>query len=83
MSPNPGANGAPTPVAIRGEAIRLGQFLKLADAVDQGGDVKALLATEAVNVNGEVEVRRGRQLRPGDVVTVATTRTPASYTVTS
>ena len=60
-------------VPIRGDMIRLGQFLKVADAVDQGSDVKALLATEAVTVNGEVEVRRGRQVGPGDVVAVGAT----------
>jgi ribosome-associated protein len=59
-------------IAIRGEMIRLGQFLKVADAVDQGSDVKALLATEAVTVNGDVEVRRGRQLHAGDVIAVGT-----------
>ena len=59
-----------TDILIRGDAIRLGQFLKLADAVDQGSDVKALLATESVLVNGVVETRRGRQLRDGDLVTV-------------
>jgi ribosome-associated protein len=48
--------------------IRLGQLLKLADLADGGGDVKALLATVAVTVNGEPENRRGRQLHPGDVV---------------
>jgi ribosome-associated protein len=57
-------------VPIRGDVIRLGQFLKVADAVDQGSDVKALLATGVVTVNGEVEVRRGRQLHPGDLVGV-------------
>ena len=61
------------PVSIRGESIRLGQFLKLADAVDQGSDVKILLAAGSVSVNGEVETRRGRQLRVGDVVGVQTT----------
>jgi ribosome-associated protein len=53
-----------------GEPIRLGQFLKLADAVELGSDVKLLLGAGSVEVNGEVETRRGRQLRPGDVVTV-------------
>ena len=57
-------------VPIRGDVIRLGQFLKVADAVDQGSDVKALLAREAVTVNGEVEVRRGRQLHFGDLIAV-------------
>jgi ribosome-associated protein len=68
-----------TPVHIRGDVIRLGQFLKLTDAVDTGGDVRSLLATSAVRVNGEVEARRGRQLRPGDVVHVG----HVSYTVTA
>jgi ribosome-associated protein len=53
--------------------IRLGQFLKLADVVDVGSDVKPLLAAGGVQVNGEPETRRGRQLRRGDTVTVAGT----------
>lgn len=58
-------------VAIRGDMIRLGQLLKLADVVDSGGELKLLLAEAEVLVNGEPESRRGRQLHPGDVVTVA------------
>ncbi len=57
-------------VAIRGDGIRLGQLLKLAGAVESGGDVKALLAEDAVVINGEPERRRGRQLRRGDVLEV-------------
>jgi ribosome-associated protein len=60
-------------VQIRGEAIRLGQFLKLADLVDAGADVKPLLAGGEVRVNGETETRRGRQLTRGDVVALAGT----------
>ena len=52
------------------EPIRLGQFLKLADAVELGSDVKLLLGQGSVEVNGEVETRRGRQLAIGDIVTV-------------
>ena len=48
--------------------IRLGQLLKLAGAVDSGGEVKQLLAEGKVTVNGAVETRRGAQLHPGDVV---------------
>ena len=55
-------------VPIRDEMIRLGQFLKLADKVQAGSDVKAMLAGGDVTVNGEVESRRGRQLARGDVV---------------
>ena len=60
-------------VTIRGEMIRLGQLLKLAGVTDSGAEVKALLGGGAVpaRVNGEPETRRGRQLHPGDVVSVA------------
>ncbi len=58
-------------VPIRDASIRLGQFLKLANAVDQGSDVKVLLATGEVWVNGGVETRRGRRLQPGDEVDLA------------
>ena len=61
---------APREVPIRDESIRLGQFLKLADLVDNGADAKPLMIQGSVSVNGEVETRRGRQLRKGDVVTL-------------
>jgi ribosome-associated protein len=57
-------------VDIREDVIRLGQFLKLADLVDNGADVKPLVAEGQVVVNGETETRRGRQLVRGDVVAV-------------
>ena len=57
-------------VTIRDDSIRLGQFLKLADVIDSGSDVKRLLEDGDVAVNGEPESRRGRQLRRGDVVAV-------------
>jgi ribosome-associated protein len=58
-------------VAIREESIRLGQFLKLADLIENGADAKPLMISGEVEVNGEVETRRGRQLRKGDVVSLA------------
>jgi ribosome-associated protein len=57
-------------VPIAGESIRLGQFLKLANAIDSGADAKSLLADGGVTVNGEPETRRGRQLVRGDRVAV-------------
>ena len=70
MTPGRRPDPAPAPrvVPIRDDSIRLGQFLKLADLVDSGSDAKPLLAAGLVSVNGEVEVRRGRQLVKGDVV---------------
>ncbi|MBI3215268.1 MAG: RNA-binding S4 domain-containing protein [Mycobacterium sp.] len=58
-------------VPIREGTIRLGQFLKLADLIDTGADAKSVIADGLVSVNGEVEVRRGRQLSPGDIVEFA------------
>ena len=58
----------PIDVPVRDDTIRLGQFLKLANLVESGGEAKPLIADGAVTVNGEVEKRRGRQLAPGDVV---------------
>ena len=57
-------------VEIDGDMIRLGQFLKLADLTDTGGEGKILIASGDVTVNGEVDTRRGRQLHRGDVVRV-------------
>lgn len=58
-------------VTIRDESIRLGQFLKLADLAESGADARELVADGAVSVNGETDERRGRQLVPGDVVSVS------------
>jgi ribosome-associated protein len=60
-------NGMPD-VPITGDGIRLGQFVKLSGLIDSGGEAKVRIAAGEVSVNGEVEVRRGRTLRRGDVV---------------
>jgi ribosome-associated protein len=52
------------------ETIKLDQFLKLAQVVQSGGEAKVLIQSGQVQVNGVVETRRGRKLRPGDVVFV-------------
>ena len=58
------------PVGGAEETIKLDQFLKLADVVGSGGEAKHVIRSGAVMVNGEVETRRGRKLRSGDVVSV-------------
>jgi ribosome-associated protein len=55
-------------LAIRGDTIRLGQALKLSGLAASGGEARALIEQGAITVNTEVELRRGRQLHPGDVV---------------
>lgn len=55
-------------VVVREAGLRLGQLLKLAGLVETGAQGKALLEAGGVEVNGEVERRRGRQLRDGELV---------------
>ena len=61
---------APLQVPIRGESIRLGQLLKLAGVVDDGATAREVIERGLVTVNGEVDTRRGRQVHPGDIVTL-------------
>ena len=46
--------------------IRLGQAMKKAGLVGSGVDAKFLIQDGLVQVNGEVETRRGRKLVDGD-----------------
>lgn len=55
-------------VTIKDEYIKLGQALKLAGIAQSGVDAKIMIEEEEVKVNGEIETRRGKKLRDGDVV---------------
>jgi len=48
--------------------IKLDQFLKLKGVTASGGEAKHLIQDGQVKVNGEVETRRGKKLRAGDIV---------------
>ena len=63
----------PEDVHIKDETIKLGQFIKLANLVDSGGAAKDAIANGDVVVNGEVDTRRGKTLRDGDVVCIGDT----------
>ena len=51
--------------------MNLDQFLKWSGVTPTGGQAKLLIQAGEVRVNGEVESRRGRGLKPGDRVEVA------------
>ena len=51
--------------------ITLGQLLKHIGLIDTGGQAKWFLRETDVRVNGKAEIRRGRKLVAGDIVTVA------------
>ena len=60
-------------VPIHDDMIRLGQLVKLAGVADDGAHARALIEGGEVSVDGEVELRRGRQVHPGSTVEVAGT----------
>ena len=59
---------APTRIAISKEPIRLSQFLKLANIVQDGLEAKIRITEGEVLVNGSPETRRGRKLFCNDRV---------------
>ena len=59
---------APTSITIKKEPIRLSQFLKLANVVQDGLEAKIRITEGEVLVNGELELRRGRKLFTNDIV---------------
>jgi S4 domain protein YaaA len=57
-------------LAIHTEYIKLDQFLKLTQLVSSGGEARFYIQEHPIVVNGEPENRRGRKLRPGDIIRV-------------
>lgn len=57
-------------IKIYTEYVTLGQFLKLADIIQTGGEAKFFLSENRIVINGEEDNRRGRKLRDGDIVEV-------------
>ncbi len=62
-------------VEIWSEYITMGQLLKLTDTIASGAEAKEYLAENMPLVNNEPDNRRGRKIRPGDVVTFPGNRT--------
>lgn len=61
-------------VALNGEFVELNQLLKLAGICDSGGAGKRLVASGAVSVDGEVELRKTCKIRAGQVVSLGDVR---------
>lgn len=55
-------------IKLRDEYIKLGQALKAANLVEDGMEAKLVIQDGLVKVNNEVDIRRGRKLYDGDVV---------------
>lgn len=54
---------------VRGEYVELCDLLKFENLTQSGGEAKVAIAEGLVSVNGELETRKRKKLRPGDVVT--------------
>lgn len=52
------------------EHVELNQLLKLAGLADSGGQGKAIVASGAVTVDGQVELRKTAKIRAGQVVRI-------------
>ena len=59
-----------TEIVINTDYITLGQFLKLADIIQSGGEAKGFLAENKVDRDGIFDNRRGRKLRGGEIIEV-------------
>ncbi len=58
------------PFKLKGENIKLGQFLKIVLDFSSGGYAKIFLEEQQVFVNDEIENRRNKRLKKGDIVTI-------------
>lgn len=57
-------------IEINTDTINLDQFLKWANIVMSGGEAKYLIQEGKVEVNGEIELKRGKTLKDGDIVSL-------------
>ena len=55
-------------IKIKDDFIKLGQLIKLAGLVDSGVEAKYAIQNSLVYVNGEIDIRRGKKIVPGDVI---------------
>ncbi len=57
-------------IFIYTDFVTLGQFLKLANLIQTGGEAKEFLSNHEILVDGELDIRRGRKLYDGMVVSL-------------
>ena len=55
-------------ISINREFVELFKVLKFEALAASGGEAKALIASGEVMVNGELETRKRRKIRGGDVI---------------
>jgi ribosome-associated protein len=63
-------SGPPLTIKVGDRGINLTQALKRSGCVLSGGEAKLLIAEGRVRVNGEVELRKRKQLAVGDQIEI-------------
>lgn len=59
-----------TKITINSDYITLGQFLKFAGIISNGGEAKSFLQSNKILVDGNEENRRGRKLFGGETIKI-------------
>jgi ribosome-associated protein len=59
---------------LTGDFVELHNLLKITGLADSGGSAKAIVASGAVTVDGQVELRKTCKIRAGQVVMLGDTR---------
>ncbi|VEU76323.1 RNA-binding S4 domain-containing protein [Mycoplasmopsis columboralis] len=57
-------------VKIKGDSIKLSQFLKKIDETQSGGQSKFFIKNNSIKINGEAPQGRSSKIKPGDIVWV-------------
>ncbi|OWZ83470.1 RNA-binding S4 domain-containing protein [Natranaerobius trueperi] len=57
-------------VSIETEYITLGQLLKYTNLVSTGGEVKHLIESNRILINGNETNKRGKKIYPGDEIII-------------
>ena len=57
-------------IFIYTDFVTLGQFLKLANLIQTGGEAKEFLSNHEILVDGELDNRRGRKLYDGMAISL-------------
>lgn len=55
-------------IQIKGESIKVGQFLKKIGFIDSCGAAKSVLKTTKILINNKLAIGRSSKIKPGDTV---------------
>lgn len=57
-------------VKIKGDSIKVSQFLKKIGEISTGGQSKSFFDNNTMKINGEVPKGRSSKIKPGDIIWV-------------